>query len=883
MTGTNKFGSCLSKTDAVFILPDTPLTVLNPWLTTDSGYQALIAAGCGLSRDAGSVCHDKPAIGSGLAQLRPNYFLGLTDRGPNQDCEDLFDIDQVKYADAQGKDGKGFPVRAFAPTIVHFRPSKILRVLDVIKTVPLRGSDGAPISGISNTPADDTPYGLNCAGNRIPFDPSGLDTEDLAPILGTKYAVIVDEYAPSVVLANYETGEIIARHVPASVKDALAGASYPIIGDLPSVYSNRRKARGFEGVVVDKKRQYVIAIMQSPMLGFDASKTENNAIIRCAYFDLTVTESGIPSLRYSRTFVIEASSPDAYESANAPKDLKYSGGFHFKTGRFIALERAKGQVKLFKIDFRKATNIDDTRFADNLDLEGATNGVKTAKQMGVRAAKKVMIWESVEGIGGSVGFTGDSKQEGFVLDSKDRDRVWMMNDNDFGLEGKEHTEMRQISLGRAARGATVCQLPQHPPAPAVNVTASKEIKLENSQTYRISDVLGAGAAENLDVDEDLSRAYVANDDKGSVDMYDVSVSPAVPMSSYFPGIQYKPTSIAVCKSLDFIAISLANAMDDAASGRVDILTKDMQVFKRIQRRGCILPDTVKWSDDCKFLVAACEGEGAAVPGGIMVVDFNGPPENQLRGVSVANFRRYDQLTTILERNGIRLIESKMASLDFEPEFVAISGKNAFVTLQEANAIAIVDLYEAAVTEIKPIGYIDRRRGGFALDASDKDNGINIRNYPFLFGMPQPDTIGKYTGADGQVYLIFINEGDSKDSEEARGKDIIDPGELGRNAVPGLKNLLEDDASLGRLKISTIMGYNATTNTQENVFHYGSRSFSIMAIDGRIVFDSGEWLAQILKRHFPAIFNSNGFDGDDLNASQADLFDNRYVCTRHNRR
>ena len=871
----NKYGNCMSKTDAVYVLPDTPLASLNEWLKNDHDYKALVAEGCKEDRDDGSVCFNKPAIGSGLAQVSSNYFLGLTDRGPNQDCEDLFALDPVKYAAAEGKSGKGFPVKNFAPTIVHFTTKSGSKTLGAKKFVPLRGSDGKPISGISNTMADDTPYGRDCVGEPLPYDPSGLDTEDIAIIPGTSYAVIVDEYSPSVALVHYETGVIAARHVPASVKMSLEGTSYPIIGDVPDVYTNRRKNRGFEGVVVDKKGKYAIAIVQSPMLGPDEEKTESNAIIRCAFFKMSV-ESGKPSLSYEKSFIIEASNPGAYDNPdNKPKDMKYSGGFHIRDGVFMALERAKGQVKLFTVDFRNATNIDETKYADNLGLEEDTNGIYTAKQFGVKAAKKVLVWESVKGVGGSVDFTGGSKQEGFVLDVNDNTKVWMIDDNDFGLEGNGKVELREMSLGRAVKGATVCELPEHPPRPDIDVVPNHEIKLTNSQTYRISDEVGAGAAENFDVNEELERAYVANDDTGFIDMYDLSVSPAAPMKSYNAGVPYKPTSTSVCEELELVAVGLADYEDDGGAGRVDILDNNLNVVRRIRKETCILPDHVKWSDDCKFLVAACEGEGADIRGGVMVVDFGGPAGDKFRGVKVASFKKYDKISHILEMNGIRLIESKTPSLDLEPEYVSISGKNAFVTLQGANAISVVDLYEARVTELKPIGFIDRSKPGFALDASNEDGGINIKNYPKLYGMPQPDTIVTYMAADGEVYLVIANEGDSKDdAEEARGGDITDPEELGRNVAPELKMLVEDEAALGRLKFSTIMGYNVTTNTQEKMFHFGSRSFSIMALNGTIVFDSGEWFARIQEKHFPEIFNANGFDDEDLSASQADQFDDR---------
>lgn len=868
----NVFGNCVSSTDGVFTLKDTPLKKLNPWLKSEADYKSLVTEGCSEDRDAGTVCHDKPAIGSGFTQIFPNYFLGLTDRGPNQDCEDLYDLDPVKYADAAGKTGKGFPVMKFAPTIIHMRPLESGKLRHGDK-VPLRGTDGMPITGLPNTAADDTPYAKDCVGNPLLYDPSGLDTEDLARFPGTDYVAIVDEYSPSVVIANYKTGIIKARHVPKSLEGPLSAAKYPIVADIPNVYTNRRKNRGFEAVVVNKK--YVIAIVQSPMLGEDEDATINNNIIRCAYFKVTIND-GVPSLKYKYSFVIEASSPAAYvNTANAPKDMKYSAAQHYKMGKFFVLERAKSQVKIFLVDFTKVTKLEKTKYAHSLDLEKETNGMYLTKQKGVKSAEKTLIWDSVPGVGGTTDFSGSSKQEGFAIDMKDDSKLWILADNDFGLENNENAQLFKVSLGRAPGGATVCEMPAHPPTPTIDVNPSKALRLVNSSTYRILDQPFEGAAENFDVSEKLMRAYVANDDAGSLDMYDISGELKGRIGRYEAGEPYIPTSASVCKKNGLVAVGLANDDVDEAPGRIDVLTKDLKLIRRIKKKGCVLVDHVKWSDDCTFLVGACEGEGADVAGGVLVADFGGPSGKRFRGAKVASFAPFDSLTNLFAPNGVRLIESKKPSVDLEPEYVTISGKNAFVVLQEANTIAVVDLYEAKVTELKPIGFIDRNKPGFAIDASDKDEMINIRNYPMLYGMPQPDTIQTYVAGDGMPYLVFANEGDAKDdAEEARGEDITDEDELNRTAGADLMNFVDDEALLGRLKFSSIMGYNAETNTQEKMYHFGSRSFSIMSLNGTVVFDSGEWFERILEKHFPKIFNAQTVDGDDFEKSVEDLFENR---------
>lgn len=872
----NTYGNCISTTDAVYTLPDRDLTVLNPWLKNDSDYRSLRVAGCRHGRDKGTVCHDKPSIGSGFAQLYPNYFLGLTDHGPSQDCAQLYKTDPVHYASAKGKHGTGFPIQKFAPTIVHIAHDPSSRELITKRYVPLLGKDGRPISGLPNTQGDETPYGADCRGKPLAYDPSGLDTEDLARIPGTDYVAIVDEYAPSVVIADFKTGSILVRHVPISLKDALSKARYNIVADIPNVYRNRRKNRGFEAIVVDKKGKYVIAIMQSPMLGDNKKKTENNAIIRCAYFKLKVSKTGKPKLSYSKTFVIEASSPAAYvDSENEPQDLKYSAAQYHSTGKFIVLERAKGQVKLFHVNFLKATNIDNTRFANNLHLEIETNGLLLAKQVNVIAAEKTLIWDTVPGIGGSKDYGGCSKMGGFVIDMSDASKVWMIEDNDFGMQKRENVDLFQFSLGRMATGATVCKIPDHPMAPEMNVDPALTIYLSNQRTYRVSDEPGVGATKTLTVEEEKERAYVINHSTGSVDMYDAASKPPKPLQSYSMETPYGPTSVDTCKDGEFLAIGVANEEDEEQAGRVDILTKGLKLLRRIKHSQCIGVTDVKWSDDCKFITAACEGVGASVPGGVLVIDFGGPKARRFRNVKMADFMAFDEIANIVTENGVRLIESHKPSMDFEPKRLVIDGKHAFVTLQENNAIAVVDLHEAKVTEVKPIGYIERQRSGFGLDASDVDGMVKISNYPFLYGMPQPDGIQKYVAGNGQTYLVFANEGAAKiDVEEGRGFDITKKDKLDRKAVPGLKEMVENRRMLGRLKFSTIMGYNKSTNTQEKMFHFGGRSFSIMSLDGMIVFDSGEWFARIQEKISKTFFNSDAIDIDDMSLSQKDLFDSR---------
>jgi Ca2+-binding RTX toxin-like protein len=149
-----------------------------------------------------------------------------------------------------------------------------------------------------------------------------------------------------------------------------------------------------------------------------------------------------------------------------------------------------------------------------------------------------------------------------------------------------------------------------------------------------------------------------------------------------------------------------------------------------------------------------------------------------------------------------------------------------------------------------------------LDASDRDDAINIQNYP-IFGMYQPDGIASFT-VNGETYLITANEGDARDydgfSEEERIKDLdLDP-----TAFPNADELQEDEV-LGRLNVTTTRGDLDGDGDYDQLYAYGGRSFSIWDAQGNLVFDSGDQLEQITATLFPELFNSEG---------SADGFDSR---------
>ena len=95
------------------------------------------------------------------------------------------------------------------------------------------------------------------------------------------------------------------------------------------------------------------------------------------------------------------------------------------------------------------------------------------------------------------------------------------------------------------------------------------------------------------------------------------------------------------------------------------------------------------------------------------------------------------------------------------EFITVSGDSstAFVSLQENNAQAVIDIESAKVVKIFPLGFKDF--GQYTADISNKDGGVNLKTWSGVYGMYQPDTIDSYE-VNGKTYVVSANEGDARD-------------------------------------------------------------------------------------------------------------------------
>lgn len=260
-------------------------------------------------------------------------------------------------------------------------------------------------------------------------------------------------------------------------------------------------------------------------------------------------------------------------------------------------------------------------------------------------------------------------------------------------------------------------------------------------------------------------------------------------------------------------------------------------------------------------------------------------------VRTADFKAWNDKKDALIKQGLILDAPNGASVaqDLEPEYTTFSAdeKIAFVSIQEANAMAILDVASAKITGLFPVGFKNHSLALNPLDPSDKDGGANIANWPVL-GMFQADEIKAFS-SKGADYIVAANEGDERDwdgyKQNKRLKDLVKEDLLDPAVFPNAKDTIGKDEALGRLNVYATV--NAITDTDgdgkiDRILVNGARSFSIYKADrtkpmGRHgssgsstvsgltrVFDSAAQLEQLSAALLPDVFNSEGtnetFDG-----------------------
>ena len=380
------------------------------------------------------------------------------------------------------------------------------------------------------------------------------------------------------------------------------------------------------------------------------------------------------------------------------------------------------------------------------------------------------------------------------------------------------------------------------------VAAQAELKFEVLGTYETK-VFDEGAAEIVDYDARNKRLYIVNGNDKVIDVIDFANPKAMTKIKSITLEPYGKTANSLSIHGDKIAVAV-EAKDKQANGKVVVFDLDGKEIMQVDAGA--LPDMVTFTPDGSHILVANEGEPSD--------DFKTDPEGSVTIVSVADGKvrtvALGGITKQMLGESAHFPSPKGTSVaqDLEPEYIAVSGdsKTAFVSFQENNAMAVIDIASGKITNAFGLGLKDWSE--FEFDVTDKDKKTVRKSWP-VKSMYQPDAVAAFEH-EGETYIVTANEGDARDydgySEETRvAKLKLDP-EKFPNAGE-----LQGEMMLGRLKTTKAKGDTDGDGDHDEIFAYGGRSFSIFKRDGTLVFDSGDEFEEILSKRFPTWFNSEG--------------------------
>jgi hypothetical protein len=395
------------------------------------------------------------------------------------------------------------------------------------------------------------------------------------------------------------------------------------------------------------------------------------------------------------------------------------------------------------------------------------------------------------------------------------------------------------------------------------------VELELLGTYRApGDVFEESASEIVAHDSETQRLFIINGATNKVDVVDFADPTNLDPSKLLFSIDLAafgagPTSVDVDRGLVAVSVE-ANVKTDP--GKAVFFDTDGNFLKAVTVGA--LPDMITFTTDGRRVLTANEGEPND--------DYSIDPPGSVSIISLWRFHKhlfhthvrtvgFEKFNDIPLDPSIRIFgPNATVAQDLEPEYITVSddSSTAWVTLQENNAMAILDIQDAKIEKLVGLGFKDHNQAGNGLDPSNADGGAIIANWPVL-GMYQPDGIAHFN-VHGRTYLITANEGDARDwdpglQEEVQVKNLM----LEQTKLPD--SLYKANSQLGNLAVTSVNGDPDNDGDYDELYAFGARSFSIWNEWGKLVFDSGDQLEQITKVELPAFFNSN---------NTANNFDNR---------
>ena len=166
------------------------------------------------------------------------------------------------------------------------------------------------------------------------------------------------------------------------------------------------------------------------------------------------------------------------------------------------------------------------------------------------------------------------------------------------------------------------------------------------------------------------------------------------------------------------------------------------------------------------------------------------------------------------------------SVDLEPEYIAASGGYAYVALQEANAIAVLDIAEKQFLSVNGLDFKDHSLEGNGLDMI-KDGSVSVETQE-VYGVYMPDGLDTFEQG-GKTYIVTANEGDARewgDYADVQDADVSYGGET--------------------YEIETLVNAEFDGLDETATYLLGGRSFSVIDAETmEIVYDSGDLIERTI--------------------------------------
>ncbi|WP_394221423.1 choice-of-anchor I family protein [Alteromonas gracilis] len=415
------------------------------------------------------------------------------------------------------------------------------------------------------------------------------------------------------------------------------------------------------------------------------------------------------------------------------------------------------------------------------------------------------------------------------------------------------------------------------------------------------------AAEIVQFHAETNTIYATNGVDNTIAVIDASSVSTTVMPDPINTISLVATSIAIPADIDGVALGSVTSI--AISGDLMAVTVPASVktdngyvlfyngldssspaFLDSIEVGA-LPDMVTFTPDGGRVLVANEGEPSDdytidPEGSITVINILASGEPEETGTTIGFSALNGSEATLMAQgmmfpnpagrtiNGTAITSS--VAKDLEPEYISTTNSVAYVSLQENNGLAIVDLEELTVDVV---GLGTKSWAGLNIDIQE-NNAVSFGQYTGLYGVYQPDTIANFTWKDA-TFIVTANEGDAREY-------FFDAADAAACTAAGGVSFDEDDGCLAYTDETTVAALTAEANSElatlqatgeadglrvttamgdadgngqfDAAYAYGARSFTIWDQNGLVVYDSGDDFERITASVHGAQFNN----GDDEN-------------------